>query len=100
MSPTTRPARRRSDSERNRTAIIAAAAATLRDTGELKMQTVAASAGLSRSTLYRHFPSHTALEQALRREAVRAVRRAVEDAAAKGAVLAALRGLVAGLVET
>jgi PAS domain-containing protein len=67
---------------------------------ELNMQTLAAAAGVSRSTLYRHFPTRDSLEEALREDARAAVQSTVEEAVSPGRPpLAVLRTLVDALVE-
>ena len=43
------------------------------------MRRIAAAAGVSRSTLYRHFPTRDSLEAALLEDALESVRRAIED---------------------
>lgn len=92
--------RRRSDARQNRAAIVAAAARQLRGEGNLNMQKLAVAAGVSRSTLYRHFPTRASLEEGLRREAAAAAGGAIEDAVSGAAPpLALLRRLVAALVE-
>jgi PAS domain S-box-containing protein len=92
--------RRRSDARRNRAAILDAAAAEPGRDGELSLRRVAAAARVSRSTLHRHFPSRSALEDALREDALAEARRAVEAAASdEGAPLGVLRRLVLALVE-
>jgi AcrR family transcriptional regulator len=98
--PARRPRRPRSDALRNRAAIVAAAAAELRRAGALNMQRVAAAAGLSRSTLHRHFPTRSSLEDALREDALAEARRAVEGVTSQQrAPLAMLRDLVGALVD-
>lgn len=61
---------RRADAERNRAAIIDAALAVLAEDAMAPMEAVAAEAGLSRVTLYRHFGSREALISAIREEAM------------------------------
>ncbi len=79
---------------------MAAAARDLRDSGAISMGRVAAAAEVSRSTLYRHFPTRDSLVDALRAEGLAAARRAVEEALAEDRPpLAVLRRLVEGLVE-
>lgn len=51
----------RSDGRRNRQAIVAAAVAALDETGEVSFTEVAARAGMTRATVYRHFPDREAL---------------------------------------
>ena len=57
---------------RNRAAVIEAAARLLRAREQLTMQAVAATADVSRSTLYRHFASPAELQQAIRTRRSRA----------------------------
>jgi AcrR family transcriptional regulator len=91
--------RQRSDARRNRAAIVSTAVELSRE-GQLVMERLAAAAGVSRSTLYRHFPNRTSLERALDAAALVATTRAVEGAVADGKPpLAVLRRLVAGLAE-
>ena len=92
--------RRRSDARRNRAAIVAAAAREFGRDTDLSMGQVAAAAGVSRSTLYRHFPTRPSLEAALREDALAALRRTVETTVAEERPpLAVLRQLVGALVE-
>jgi AcrR family transcriptional regulator len=65
----------------------------------VSMLRVATRAGVSRSTLYRHFPTRPSLEEALREDALEAARRTVEDVVAEERTpLAVMRRLVEGLV--
>ena len=65
------------------------------------MQKLAAAAGVSRSTLYRHVPTRAALEEALREAAGLAIRRAIEGALSDPAPpLARLRRLIFAVVES
>ncbi|MET0510239.1 MAG: helix-turn-helix domain-containing protein, partial [Thermoleophilaceae bacterium] len=68
----------RSDARRNRASMVAAARRDLSERGSLSMRRVAMTAGVSRSTLYRHFSTRAALEDALREEALGAARVAIE----------------------
>lgn len=91
---------RRSDARQNRAAILAAAVGSLRDDAELSMQALAGEAGVSRSTLYRHFPTRESLEAALRDDALATVRSTVEEkVAADRPPLLVLRALVGSLAE-
>ncbi len=69
----------RSDARRNRASMVAAARRDLSERGSLSMRRVAMTAGVSRSTLYRHFSTRAALEEALREEALGAARVAIES---------------------
>lgn len=92
--------RRRSDARRNRDEIVAAAMTAMQREAGLSMPRVASAAGVSRSTLYRHFPTRQALEGALREEALAAAGRAIDGAVSEhGPPLAVLRRLVSSLVE-
>jgi AcrR family transcriptional regulator len=58
--PAGRPARR-ADAERNRSRILDAARASLAESGDASMQSIAKRAGIGQGTLYRHFPTREAL---------------------------------------
>jgi AcrR family transcriptional regulator len=57
--------RRRSDAQRNIDAIIGAARIVLGDRPDASMEDIAAAAGVTRQTVYAHFPSRDALILAL-----------------------------------
>jgi AcrR family transcriptional regulator len=66
---TTKPARRRrSDARRSIDAILNAARAVLGERSDASMEDIAAAAGLTRQTVYAHFPSRDALIAALLRD--------------------------------
>ncbi|HYP49146.1 MAG TPA: PP2C family protein-serine/threonine phosphatase [Thermoleophilaceae bacterium] len=91
---------RRSDARRNRAAIVEAAAHELRLGSELNMQSVAAAAAVSRSTLYRHFPTRTALEDALLQQALHEARELAQGTSSeRRPPLALLRQLIGGLAR-
>ena len=73
-----RAAARRADAVETRSAVLAAAARLLRDGRQLTMRGVADAAGVSRSTLYRHFRSPVDLKAAVAREALVRTRAAIE----------------------
>ena len=90
--------RQRSDARHNRSAALAAAAADLGEHGGLSMTRVAEAAGLSRSTLYRHFPTQSSLEDALRERASEAMASTIQEVVAEDRPpLAVLRRLVEAL---
>lgn len=90
--------RTRSDAVRNREAIVAAGARELKARSALSMRAVAAAAGVSHSTLYRHFPTRASIHETLREESLASASRAVEAAVTDDRPpLAALRQLVASL---
>src|SRR5215218_10220162 len=91
---------RRTVARRSRAAIVAAAA-DLRRAGEpLTMRAVASRAGVSRSTLYRHFADPAALQRGLQQEARDGAAAAVElGLEAQRTLLAQLRAVVTQLVE-
>lgn len=59
------PRRRRADAERSVTAILDAAVAVLGRRGDASVEEIAAAAGVSRQTVYAHFPSREALVAAV-----------------------------------
>jgi AcrR family transcriptional regulator len=92
---------RRSDAKRSRDAVLDAAVRSLARGRELDMSRLAAEAGVSRSTLYRHFRGAEAVRHGL-------LERAAEDAAAalqsvaggRRPPLAHLRGVLEALAAT
>ena len=88
----------RSDARQNRAAILGAAARALASDPQLDMGAIAADAGVSRSTLYRHFPTRDSLADALREDALAAILRTVERAVSEDRPpVAVLRALVEAL---
>jgi serine phosphatase RsbU (regulator of sigma subunit)/AcrR family transcriptional regulator len=75
---TRRDKTRRSDAQRNRLLAVRAAAHLLRRRQPLTMRAVAQTAGISRSTLYRHFGNPAALHRAVQQETLAQARRAIE----------------------
>jgi len=67
--PRGRRSRRRADAEENRERLLQAAAELLQAEPEASVEEIAAAAGLSRATVYRHFTSRADLLAAVRREA-------------------------------
>ena len=91
--------RRRADAARTHAAVIRAAARRLAAGPIVDMQRLAQDAGVSRSTLYRHFASAEAVRAAVLAEAVRRARADVRTLLGeRRPVLAQLREVVAALV--
>lgn len=78
--PRARQRRRRADAEQNVTAILDAAASALSVQPEASVEDIARSAGLSRQTVYAHFPSREALLDAVVERATAEVSAAFEAA--------------------
>ncbi|MDO5736949.1 MAG: helix-turn-helix domain-containing protein [Propionibacteriaceae bacterium] len=89
----------RIDAERNRRALLTAAAGALALDPDASLSEVARAAGLTRATLYRHFASRERLLTALREDALAAARGAVAAArVGEGTSLEALRRVITALV--
>ncbi len=78
--PRARQRRRRADAEQNVTAILDAATTALSAQPEASVEDIARSAGLSRQTVYAHFPSREALLDAVVERATAEVSAAFEAA--------------------
>jgi TetR/AcrR family transcriptional repressor of mexCD-oprJ operon len=90
----------RADAARNVQRIVEVAARLLGEDPSVGMADVAAAAGVSRATVYRHFPTREALILAIREQAFEHTRRALEDARIdEGSATDALRRLVAGWLD-
>src|SRR5688572_14010367 len=72
--------RRRADAERSIDAILDAALESIRADGELNMTAIARKAGVSRVTLYAHFPTRDAVLTAAIPRALHLVDAALQDA--------------------
>lgn len=84
----------RSDAQRNRDAVLAAAIAVLGRRPEASMREIADASGVGRTTVYRHFPTREDLVHALFGRVVDEHRAVVTDALAEGGTAAEiLRGL-------
>ena len=91
----------RAGGDRSRTAVIEATAGLLRDGVPLTMRAAAGAAGVSRSTLYRHFAGPDELLRAVREDALRRAEAAVATGVAveQRPLLAELRRVVESLVR-
>ena len=78
--PPARPRRRRADAEQNVTAILTAATSVLSARPDASIDDVARAAGVSRQTIYAHFPSREALLDAVVGRATAEVTAAFEAA--------------------
>lgn len=88
----------RVDAERNRKLLLDAAAEALSHDSDASMGDVAATAGLTRATLYRHFGSREHLLEALRADALASAREAIENSRLDdGSALDALRRVVSAI---
>jgi AcrR family transcriptional regulator len=90
----------RADARRNRIAVMHAAARLLRQGQALTSKAVAEAAGVSRSTVYRHFGDAAELERSIQRETLAATAAAIERTRSDDKPpLAELRSVVAALVQ-
>ena len=93
--------RRRSDAERSRARILEVARKELVAGPSLDMSRLAEAAGVSRSTLYRHFPSGDAVREALSAQAIEEVTAVVRSLAEEERPpLALVRRVIRAIVET
>jgi AcrR family transcriptional regulator len=90
----------RSDAQRTHQLILHTAAAVLLADPAAGMERIAVEAGISRATLYRHFPSREALEAALHALLRDEIIRLTEQSIAEPDPEAALRSFVDGCVRT
>src|SRR4051812_26790691 len=99
MPPVPAERRVRSDAQRNRAALVAAATAAFRDEGlDVAVDEIARRAGVGVATLYRHFPAKTDLILAVMHDVIDELAAAVETAMAApdpADVLPLLLGLAA-----
>jgi AcrR family transcriptional regulator len=92
--------RRRADDRDIRADILRATAGLLREGRPLTMRAVAEAAGVSRSTLYRHFANPAKLQRAIQQEALARARSAIERALGEERPpLAELRSILSELVS-
>jgi TetR/AcrR family transcriptional regulator, mexCD-oprJ operon repressor len=90
----------RADAARNLHRIVEVAARMLGDDPHVGMAAIATAADVSRATVYRHFPTREALEDAIRRQALAHSERAlVECRLDEGSATEALRRLVETWLE-
>lgn len=86
---------------RTRRAILSAAASRLARNRAATLADIAEAADVGRSTLQRHFPDREALFEAVVEDSLRAIGRAVADAALdQGPPLEAMRRLVGAMLDT
>src|SRR5438309_10452922 len=91
---------KRAYAQRHRSTILEAAAAELRSGRRLEVQRVAATAGVSRSTVHRHFANVAGVERALCERALAVVAAAGERTATRAsAPLADARSVITTLAE-
>ncbi len=92
--------RLRADARRNYQRLVAAAAAEFAEHGgdEVSLEQIARRAEVGIGTLYRHFPSRQALQEAVYLNQVEALRRRAEELAGGGDPAAALAGWLRALV--
>jgi AcrR family transcriptional regulator len=92
---------RRADAQRSITAILDAAIAVLGERPKASMSEVAAAAGVSRQTVYAHYPSREALLEAVRTRALEQAVIAIDAAEPeRGEAVAALDRLVSAGWQT
>lgn len=90
----------RADAERNRRAILEAAARAIGEDPAVSIQQIADAAGCARATVYRRFPTREALVAAILEAAFDDTRAAMKAAAPRtGPAEDALRRVAAGLLE-
>jgi AcrR family transcriptional regulator len=90
----------RADAQRNRSAIVGTALRVFGRQPGASVSSVADAAGLSRATVYRHFPNRGSLEAAIREEALAAAAAVLVEARLDdGRALPALERAVHGLVR-
>lgn len=100
QNPTARPYGQRADAERNRATVLDQASRLLADEPTAGMGQIAASAGIGRATLYRHFPTREDLLAAIDARAIDDTERAIADSRLdQDSASQALRRLIAALLE-
>ena len=90
----------RADAARNVHRIVEVAARAIGDDPSVGMGEIAAAAGISRATVYRHFPTRAALIEAIRGQAVEQGERALAECRLEdGSAIDALRRLVGAWLD-